>query len=68
MNSKAQERPLVTFLQFSYNLEHFIREAVEGAFAQTYSPLQIILSDDCSTDKTFEITRAMAASTADPIG
>jgi len=41
------ERPLLTFALFGYNQEQYIREAVEGAFAQTYSPLEIILSDDC---------------------
>ena len=46
----ASDRPLVTFALFAYNQEKYIREAVEGAFAQTYAPLEIILSDDCSTD------------------
>lgn len=55
------DHPLVTFALFAYNQERFIREAVEGAFAQTYSPLELILSDDCSTDGTFEIMRRMAA-------
>lgn len=55
------EKPLVTFALFAYNQEQFIREAVEGAFAQTYEPLEIILSDDCSTDRTFEIIQEMAA-------
>ena len=54
------ERPLVTFALFAYNQEKYIREAVEGAFAQTYEPLEIILSDDCSTDRTFEIMKEMA--------
>ena len=54
-------RPLVTFALFAYNQERFIREAVEGAFSQDYSPLQIILSDDCSSDRTFEIMQEMAA-------
>lgn len=48
------EKQLVTFALFSYNQEEYIREAIEGAFSQTYEPLQIIISDDCSTDKTFE--------------
>lgn len=55
------ERPLVTFALFAYNQEQYVREAVEGAFAQTYSPLEIILSDDCSSDRTFEIMKEMAA-------
>lgn len=54
------ERPLVTFALFAYNQEKYIREAVEGAFSQTYSPLEIILSDDCSSDRTFAIMREMA--------
>ena len=41
--------PLVTFALFAYNQERYVREAVEGAFAQTYQPLEIILSDDCSS-------------------
>jgi glycosyltransferase involved in cell wall biosynthesis len=54
------ERPLVTFALFAYNQEKYIREAVEGAFSQTYSPLEIILSDDCSSDATFEIMQELA--------
>ena len=50
----------MTFALFAYNQEKYIREAIEGAFAQTYEPLEIILSDDCSTDRTFEIMQEMA--------
>lgn len=55
-----EERPLVTFALFAYNQEKYIREAVEGAFAQTYEPLEIILSDDCSSDRTYQIMLEMA--------
>lgn len=54
--------PLVTFAVFAYNQEKYIRQAVEGAFAQTYEPLEIILSDDCSTDRTLAIMQEMASS------
>lgn len=57
---EKHDRPLVTFAVFAYNQEKYIREAIEGAFAQTYEPLEIILSDDCSTDRTFEIMQEMA--------
>jgi glycosyltransferase involved in cell wall biosynthesis len=53
-------KPLLTFALAALNQERFIREAVEAAFAQTYSPLEIILSDDCSEDKTFELMCEMA--------
>lgn len=62
----TDERPLVTFALFAYNQEKYIREAVEGAFSQTYSPLEIILSDDCSSDRTFEIMQEMAAAYEGP--
>lgn len=55
------ERPLITFVVMAYNQEGYIREAVEGAFSQAYSPLEIILSDDCSSDKTFDIMQKMVA-------
>ncbi len=55
-----KERPLVTFALFAFNQEAFVREAVQAALAQTYSPLQIILSDDYSADRTFEIMREEA--------
>ena len=60
------ERPLISFCLFAYKQEPFIREAVEGAFAQTYSPLEIILSDDCSPDRTFEIMQEMATAYRGP--
>lgn len=60
LSKGTEERPLVTFSLFAYNQEDYIREAVEGAFSQTYSPLEIILSDDCSSDRTFTIMHEMA--------
>ena len=49
------ETPLISFCLVAYNQEDFIFDAVQGALNQTYEPLEIILSDDCSTDRTFEI-------------
>jgi glycosyltransferase involved in cell wall biosynthesis len=65
-NEPTGENPLVTFVLVAYNQEKFIRSAVEGAFSQTYQPLEIILSDDSSTDGTFEIMREMADSYGGP--
>src|ERR1700690_2617585 len=58
--TRSDNKPLLTFALVSCNQEPFVREAVEAALAQTYSPLQIILSDDCSDDRSFEIMREMA--------
>jgi glycosyltransferase involved in cell wall biosynthesis len=55
------ERPLVTFALFAYNQREFIRDAVQAALAQTYSPLQIILSDDASNDGTGLLIQELAS-------
>lgn len=54
-------KPLITFALFSYNQEDYIREAVEGALSQTYTPLEIVISDDCSTDQTAIIIKELIA-------
>lgn len=64
--ASADQGPLVTFVLFAFNQEAFVHEAIEAAFAQTYSPLEIILSDDCSSDRTFEIMQEMAAAYRGP--
>jgi len=51
----ADGKLLITFALFTYNQERFIAEAIRGALSQTYSPLEIIISDDCSTDSTFAV-------------
>lgn len=56
-----QQRPVVTFALIAYNQEHYVAEAIAAAFGQTYSPLEIILSDDASSDSTFEIMQRAAA-------
>ena len=46
---------LVSLLLIAYNQERFVREAVHSALVQTHSPLEIIISDDCSSDKTVDV-------------
>ncbi len=47
--------PLITVLLTTYNTEDYVREALQSAFGQTWSPLEILISDDCSTDRTAHI-------------
>jgi glycosyltransferase involved in cell wall biosynthesis len=63
---KEPQKPLVTFAIIAYNQEDYIRDAVEAAFSQTYTPLQIVISDDCSTDKTFKTIKEMASAYSGP--
>lgn len=52
----------VTLLLLAYNQETFVEQAITAAFAQDYPNLEIILSDDASTDATFaKMTTAAAA-------
>ena len=43
-----------------------MRASIEAAFAQTWSPLEILLSDDCSPDGTFAVMQEMAAAYSGP--
>ena len=51
MNS---DKPLATLFVVFYNQQDFVEDAVKGALSQTYENLEIIFSDDCSTDRTFD--------------
>ncbi len=39
----------------NYNYAHFLRETIDSVLAQTYSDIEIIVVDDCSTDASKEI-------------
>lgn len=43
-----------------YNGEKYIREALDSLLAQTFTDFELIISDNCSTDKTQEICREYA--------
>ncbi|MGF6768779.1 glycosyltransferase involved in cell wall biosynthesis [Paraburkholderia sp. GAS199] len=56
--SASPERPLVSVLLIAYKQESMVADAVRGILAQTYSPLEIIISDDASPDGTFAAIEA----------
>ena len=49
------DNPLVSYIMPCYQQEQFIAEALESVLKQTYRPLEIVVSDDCSTDRTFDM-------------
>lgn len=59
--SGDSERPLLTVAVVGYAQESYIAAALRAALAQTYTPLEIIASDDCSPDGTYEVMRQVLA-------
>lgn len=49
--------PLVSFCTQTYNSARWIEELLNCAYNQTYPNLELIISDDCSTDNTVQIIR-----------
>ncbi|MBA2665904.1 MAG: glycosyltransferase [Trueperaceae bacterium] len=55
------KRPLVTVGVSTYNrADGYLREALASALAQTYEPLEIVISDNASTDATGDVVAEMA--------
>lgn len=53
--------PRVSLFVFCYQQADFIEQAVTAALAQDYSNLQIIISDDASSDDTYRLVESIAA-------
>jgi glycosyltransferase involved in cell wall biosynthesis len=47
-----QITPLVSIIVPNYNHENYLKERLESIFNQTYPNFEVILLDDCSTDKS----------------
>ncbi len=48
---------LVSIIIPCYNAEQWVSEAIDSALSQTYSPVEVIVIDDGSTDKSLEIIK-----------
>lgn len=53
-------QPLVSVALCTYNGAEFVAEQIETILKQTYSNLEVIIVDDCSTDETAKIIQAFA--------
>lgn len=47
--------PKVTLAILTYNQERYVKRAIESALAQDYNNLEILISDDASTDQTYNV-------------
>lgn len=63
-SSPETTQPLVSICIPTYNGAAFIGEAIESALAQTYPNLEVIISDDGSTDETIAIAQSFTSQTS----
>jgi len=58
-NTINSTSPLVSVIVLAYNHENFIEIALRSVFAQTYRPIEVIVTDDGSKDRTRKILREL---------
>lgn len=49
----VHNKPLVSILMLTYNQSEKVVPALNSLLDQTYSPLEILIADDCSSDDTY---------------
>lgn len=56
------EKSLVSVIIPSYNRVKYIQQAIDSVYSQNYSPVELIVVDDGSTDGSLELLRRLEAS------
>ena len=51
------QQPLVSVAVIAYNSSATVLETLESIYNQTYPNIELIISDDCSTDNTLDVCR-----------
>ena len=52
--------PLVSILMSVYNSENTLKKSLESILNQTYQNIELLLVDDCSSDKSLNILEKYA--------
>lgn len=60
MAERSFEPRLVTIAVTTHNRSNLLERALQGVFAQTYPKLEILVSDDASTDDTQELMKQIS--------
>lgn len=53
--NEHSNNPLVSIIVITYNSSKYVLETLESAREQTYQNIELIVSDDCSTDNTVDL-------------
>jgi len=49
------DEPLISIAMATYNGEKYLEKQLDSIYAQTYNNIEVVVTDDCSTDNTVEI-------------
>ena len=55
MGACQEEKDLVSVIMSVYNDEKYLHESIDSILKQTYSNLEFLILDDCSTDNSLKI-------------
>ncbi len=55
---KIEEQPLVTVAMVTYNSEKYVDVAIQSVLSSSYTNFELIISDDASTDNTWNIIQS----------
>jgi glycosyltransferase involved in cell wall biosynthesis len=55
------QSPKISVSIATYNRAAMVRQAIEAALAQTLAPVEIVVTDDASTDNTWDVLQSLAA-------